>query len=276
MSEILLNDLLKFDDNSIANVKIKFNQRDGHNDPMELYKENPDVINNQWLFWRNKTRYFSVGQIAICFLKLSPDTWLLTTIKKVTNELNRLEGINYEGEELPQYSQYYGRIIVKFHKTFMTQGRYFKDIHYQLVVQQILPSIFEGDDFPGYDKVKLSYQQLHTIITRGKRDWVAALENQKAVYVITDKFNGKLYIGSATSNRGMLLDRWSSYVQNGHGGNHALKQLVEDKGIDYVKQHFQYAILENYNAKIDDKIILQREAYWKEVLQSRAFGYNRN
>ena len=44
----------------------------------------------------------------------------------------------------------------------------------------------------------------------------------------------------------------------------------------YVKQNFQYAILENYNAKIDDKVVLQRESWWKETLQSRSFGYNKN
>lgn len=89
----------------------------------------------------------------------------------------------------------------------MAQGRFYKDLHQELVVQQILPTIYDGDDFPGYDKVKLSYQQLATIIHRGKRDWIAALENQKAVYLITDKRNGKLYVGSATSMSKMLLTR---------------------------------------------------------------------
>ncbi|TDM02116.1 GIY-YIG nuclease family protein [Macrococcus hajekii] len=83
--------------------------------------------------------------------------------------------------------------------------------------------------------------------------------------------NGKLYVGSATSNSQMLLTRWSNYVQNGHGGNKELVALVNEKGLDYVKKYFQYTILENYNGKVDDKIVLQRESYWKEALQSRTF-----
>ncbi|TDM16111.1 GIY-YIG nuclease family protein [Macrococcoides canis] len=158
----------------------------------------------------------------------------------------------------------------------IAQGRFYKDLHQELVVQQILPTIYDGDDFPGYDKVKLSYQQLATIIHRGKRDWIAALENQKAVYLITDKSNGKLYVGLATSMSKMLLTRWSNYVANGHGGNKELVALVEEKGFDYVKENFQYTILENYNGKVDDKLVLQRESYWKEALQSRQFGYNSN
>ncbi len=276
MTQILLNDLLGFTEEEIKYVKVKFNKDNGFIDPIELFKENPSSINNRWLFWRTTQRYFNVGQIAICLVQLSYDTWLLTTIKRVTKELGVLNGINYEGEELAKYSKYYGRIIVKFRKTFQTQGRHYSGIHQELVVQQILPTIFDGDDFPGYDNVKLTYQQLATIIHRGKRDWIAALKNQKAVYLITDKYNGKLYVGSATSDDEMLLTRWSNYVASGHGGNKELVALVEEKGFDYVKENFQYTILENYNGKVDDKVVTQRETYWKEALQSRKFGYNSN
>jgi len=75
-------------------------------------------------------------------------------------------------------------------------------------VVQILPSLFDGDDFSGYDKVRQTFQQLETIIKRHKKDWVAALENQKAVYLITDTNTGKLYVGSAYGENGMLLQRW--------------------------------------------------------------------
>ena len=34
--------------------------------------------------------------------------------------------------------------------------------------------------------------------------------------------------------------------------------------------------LENYNAKVDDGVILERESWWKEILQTREFGYNDN
>ncbi|TDM13574.1 GIY-YIG nuclease family protein [Macrococcus bovicus] len=276
VGQILLNDLLGFSEEEMKNVKIKFNQSNGIENPIDLFKENPDLLNNQWLFWRTKTRYFSVGQIAVCLVRLSYDTWLLSTVKRVVKELGVLNGVNYVGEELEQYSQYYGRVIIKFRKSFQSQGRFYEGLHNELVVQQILPTTFDGDDFPGYDKVKLSYQQLASIIQRGKRDWIAALENQKAVYLITDTYNGKLYVGSATSNSQMLLTRWSNYVHNGHGGNKELIKLVNEKGFDYVKQYFQYTILENYNGKIDDKLVLQRESYWKEALGSRQFGYNSN
>lgn len=276
MQNIYLNDLFHFSEEDYRNIKIKFNQFNGYNDPMELYQNNPDIVNNQWLFWRNKTRYFNVGQIALCLLKLSNDTWLLTTIKKVTKELDIRNGINYEGEELENYKSYFGRVVIKYNKTFRQQGRYYGEICNELEVQQILPTIFDGEDFPGYDKVRLSYGQLEVVLSRGKRDWIAALENQKAVYLITDKDNGKMYVGSATSDNGMLLQRWRNYISNGHGGNKELVELVNKYGFDYIKTNFQYSILENYNAKVDDHVILERESWWKETLQTRKYGYNSN
>ncbi|BEH91719.1 MULTISPECIES: GIY-YIG nuclease family protein [Turicibacter] len=276
MKKIYLNDLLHFSKEEYRNVKIRFNQSNGYQDPMHLYQQNPDIVNNQWLFWRSKTRYFQVGQIAVCLLKLSYDTWLLTTIKRVTKDLDVYDAINYEGEELEQYKSYFGRVVIKYRKTSQQQGRYYGEICDDLEVQQILPTVFEGNDFPGYDKVRLSYPQLEAVLNHGKRDWIAALENQKAVYLITDKENGKMYVGSATSDYGMLLQRWRSYISNGHGGNKELIELVEKKGINYIKNNFYYSILENYNAKVDDHIILERESWWKETLQTRIFGYNSN
>lgn len=83
-------------------------------------------------------------------------------------------------------------------------------------------------------------------------------------------------MGSATSDNGMLLQRWRSYAANGHGGNKELIALVNEQGFDYVRSNFQYSILENYNSKVDDSVILDRESWWKEVLQTRKFGYNSN
>ena len=149
MNTLYLNKLLGFTDEEIKNVKIRFNQFNGTVNPIDLYIQNPEIVNTDFFLWRTKQRYFEVGQIAICFLKLSEDMWLLTTIKKITRELDVYDGINYEGEELEKYSSYFGRVIIKFHKTFQSQGVFYDKIYEQLEVNQILTSTYEGDDFPG-------------------------------------------------------------------------------------------------------------------------------
>ena len=73
-----------------------------------------------------------------------------------------------------------------------------------------------------------------------------------------------------------ITQRWSDYVANGHGGNKELKEIVKEKGFDYVKNNFQYSILENYNARMDDDYIRKRENWWKDTLCSKEWGYNDN
>lgn len=274
--KIKLNDLLNLSNEELKTVKVRFNQSNGIEDPMDLYLKNPEIVNNQWFLWRTKSKLFKVGEVAICLLKLSSDTWLLTTIKKITEDLDVCDSINYKAEELEKYNKFYGRVILKYHKTVQTQVMYLGTVKDELEVLEILPTIFEGDEFAGYDKVSLSYSQLEAIIKLKKQTWIGALENQKAVYLQTDKVTGKLYVGSATSDQGMLLSRWKNYIENGHGGNVGLKELVREKGFDYIKKNFQYTIIENFNAKVDDHYVLERESYWKEVLRSREFGYNKN
>ena len=139
----------------------------------------------------------------------------------------------------------------------------------KFVVKEIRPTSLDNDLFPGYDKVNISWDTLKRIVDRDT--WKTALENQKGVYLITDTSNGKKYVGSAYGMN-MILGRWKAYVNSGHGGNEGLKQLP----VDHIKKHFKYSILDIYKPTTDDQIIIDREIWWKEVLQSRQFGYNEN
>ena len=276
MAKIMLNDLLHFDAAEVPNVRVKFNISNGYDDPLDLYKTNPDEVNVTWFLWHDDRRYFNVGQTAICLLKLRGDQWLLTTIKKITRLLDVTDGVGYDADEVKEYEQYFGRLVVEYHNPCRTMGRKYENVMDELEVVQILNEQYTGNEFPGYENVRLSYPRLKNIVDRQLPGWVDALRNQKAVYLITDTKTGKMYVGSATSQTGMLLQRWSSYAADGHGGNIELRELVKQQGLDYVKENFQYSILENYNARMDDGYILKRESWWKETLCTRTHGYNKN
>ena len=276
MAKIMLNDLLHFDAAEVPNVRVKFNISNGYDDPLDLYKTNPDEVNVTWFLWHDDRRYFNVGQTAICLLKLRGDQWLLTTIKKITRLLDVTDGVGYDAVEVKEYEQYFGRLVVEYHNPCRTMGRKYENVMDELEVVQILNEQYTGNEFPGYENVRLSYPLLKNIVDRQLPGWVDALRNQKAVYLITDTKTGKMYVGSATSQTGMLLQRWSSYAADGHGGNVELRELVKQQSFDYVKENFQYSILENYNARMDDGYILKRESWWKETLCTRTHGYNKN
>ena len=59
MAKIMLNDLLHFDDAEVPNVRVKFNISNGYDDPLDLYKTNPDEVNVTWFLWHDDRRYFN-------------------------------------------------------------------------------------------------------------------------------------------------------------------------------------------------------------------------
>jgi len=240
--------------------------------PIELFKNGDISTMLAGQYWNyNKNKSYKAGQIAVGLVKIKPneDFWLLFHIGRVTKDLNKLNGVGYEYEDLPEYEKYVGRLIVKFKNKAQTMIRNAESVIYDCYISQILPDTFDNDLFPGYEKVSVSWDALRRVIE--KDNWKTALQNQKGVYLMTDISNGKMYVGSAYGEN-MILGRWRAYINTGHGGNIGLKPLP----FDHIKQNFKYSILDIYKSTIDDQIIIDRESWWKEVLQSRKFGYNEN
>ncbi len=130
------------------------------------------------------------------------------------------------------------------------------------------------NDFNGFDEVNIDYQTLKAIVSDNITSWKSALSNVKGIYLIADKLTGKQYVGSAYGEE-CIWQRWFEYAKNGHGGNKELKELLLNNGEDY-KYNFKYSILEVCNMNLGNEYIISRESYWKEVLQTRKFGLNKN
>jgi hypothetical protein len=280
-SKILLNDLLNL--NNLENVKIRFNKenREDYN-PIKFFKEDHSrLLKGQfWNYSKNKT--FREGNIAIGLARIEGDKWLLFDISTITKDLNKFNDVGYEHEPISKYEKYFGRIIIKYHNRSQNLVRLAKNLIEELEVIEILPEEFNDDDFPGYENINLSFDDLKRVLER--KDWKTALENQKGVYLITDTNTGKLYVGSAYGEK-MILGRWTTYVKSGYDKNEIengkypnkrFQELVKDKGMSYIKKYFRYSILDIYKSTTDDKIIINRESRWKDVLRSREFGYNAN
>ena len=105
MMEISLNELLHLTEPDLARAKIKFNQysKKDKADPLQEFLHNPEVVNNGWLFWKHGKSCFASGQIAICVIHISGDSWLLSTIKEVTEKLNVKDGVEFKGDEIDRY-----------------------------------------------------------------------------------------------------------------------------------------------------------------------------
>jgi len=245
--------------------------RDNWN-PIEIFKNDDLEVLLEGQYWNHKrNKSFKEGQITVGFIRINSNEnlWLLFHIGKVTRDLDILDGVGYEYEVLPEYQKYFGRLIIKYKNKAQTMIRLAKSVIDDCEIAQILPDTFDNDIFPGYDKVNVTWKELYRVIE--KESWKTALQNQKGVYLITDISSGKMYVGSAYGEN-MILGRWQSYIKTGNGGNIELKAL----SFEHIKQNFRYSILDIFKSTVDDQLIIARESWWKSVLLTREFGYNKN
>lgn len=139
-----------------------------------------------------------------------------------------------------------------------------------------------GDDIPyfiRYEDVILSFSQLQKVVE--DKEWKSKLESLNCVYMILDKETGKQYVGVTYKDmkpgiKNGILGRWTEYAQTGHGNNKLLVALLEDKGISYAEQNFQWTILETLPLNVTPKVAIDRESLYKKKFGTREHGYNEN
>ena len=187
-----------------------------------------DIFNRRYIF--SLIRYYPLAE-----------TWLFGGVFEV---LSRPRNKPYTVQLSEKYKEYIGRLLVA-HSGPGVRGRSFLPETYfdQLKVAQILDKPYQGEVFPGYEDIAHDFSQLESIIHQAKLDWKTALESVKGVYLITDKKNGKMYVGSAYGEAG-IWSRWCCYIGTGHGWNDELAKLIKQFGIDYARENFQLSVLE--------------------------------
>ena len=146
----------------------------------------------------------------------------------------------------------------------------------ELVVKELLDEVVTTYEFPGYKNLDVSLRDLEQVYKTDSPAWKNAL-SIKGIYLITDMKKNKTYVGKASGGFG-IWQRWCNYITDGHGGDVALKELMnKEGGLDYARENYKFTLLEITN-DWDENYIDARESYWKNVLMSRLLdnGYNRN
>jgi len=226
---------------------------------------------NEWRGHRNDwTREF-IFSVMEFYPKF--DAWLFGGVFRVL-ECNE---DHYRLEEVDEYKKFVGTIILSFHRYQGMRGRayYLENYFDAFEVAEILPAPYSGESFPGYEHINHDFCILEPIFKSERSDWKAALSSIKGVYLISDKSNGRQYIGSAYGYMG-IWPRWACYMGTGHGWNDELTKLISEKSIKYARENFRLSLLEVMSMPTPDDSIIVRESHWKNVLLTREFGYNKN
>ncbi len=268
--EIKIGSLI--DVESIKDYKIHFAVWNGHEDPLDVFVRDREEWKG-WNGWKGGRDDFSRRYIfSLIRYRHRPGTWLFGGIFEV---IERLPNKNIVALT-DKYNSYIGRLLIEYHGPGSRGRAFYLEKHFDgLVLSQIFEKPYTGEAFCGYENIEHSFPVLESIFVQKKPDWKSALENVKGVYLIADKSNGKKYVGSAYGDSG-IWSRWSCYIGTGHGWNDELTKIIKMEGKDYARRNFQFSLLEYRSMKTDDKVIIEREQYWKRALLSGAFGYNLN
>ena len=268
---IPLNDIL-----SIAapeEYKLHLACWNGERHPLDVYVADPANWLG-WNEWRGRKNDWTRPRI-LSFMEFYPksDAWLFGGVFEVLER----RADSYKLQPEARFEKFVGRLVASFRRYQGMRGRAFRLESYldQFTVAEILPRVYSGESFPGFEWIDHDFGTLEAVIRSERPDWKAALENVKGVYLLADKSNGKKYVGSAYGDAG-IWSRWSCYIGTGHGWNDELVKLFRSKGPKYARENFRFSILEIMLKSSSDDAVQAREAHWKRVLLTREYGYNKN
>lgn len=268
--EIFLSDIFP-----LANLKdYKLHCAIYNNDryPLELLANDWE----EWVEWnRSRPKGIDVYKRKYIFslarFHHEKDVWVFGGVFQVLGIRGEIYDIQLEdiGRE------YIGRLKVRLKKgrnARVNLETYYKDI----VVTEILKEPYNGQTFTGFEEIDLSFYELETLVENENKEWKAALGKIKGVYLITDTLNHKKYVGSAYGDGGVWA-RWNTYIRTGHGDTKELRDLIKREGIHFARKNFRFSLLEYRSVRVDNQEIIDREAFWKNILLSRGdYGYNKN
>uniref|UniRef100_UPI004027F6ED GIY-YIG nuclease family protein n=1 Tax=Candidatus Fimenecus sp. TaxID=3022888 RepID=UPI004027F6ED len=287
MTELFLNELFNISTEEKIDWTICLNN--GTNDNVYSFTTNEKRLMEHisWKKHAGSNVSFRIISTKYClqFIRLDKDKkwdqWLFLGAYEKTDEINKFDDGHetYNLVPIDKFEAFKERLIVRYKRQ---QGPKcvklpIDDIN-KIAVVQLLDKKY-GDvqiPFEGYNKVSLPFIQLKEIIEKNNDEWRIALSNVNCVYVITDTYNGNVYIGSTYGYDG-IWGRWSCYVYtNGTGHNDALDEILKNNP-EYPAKNFKWSILECfYTRDGTTQLILDREKYWKTVFDSRQHGYNKN
>ena len=255
-----------------SDYKAHFARWNKSDQPLEVFVRDRAEWQGWQEFWPGRHDFNRPHIFSLMRFYHEPDIWLFGGIYDVIAFHGDYYEVNLSGRGVGMI----GRLKLRHPYTDRTTRANFERHYAAMEVQEILREPYTGRRFPGYDGIDLSFEELEALVKNARQDWMAALESTKGIYLISDIKTGKRYVGSAYGDHG-IWSRGGAYVGSGHGGNVELRALVTDPTLAYSRANFRFALLEHRSSRTEDKVIIDRESFWKRILLTRGdHGLNRN
>ncbi len=162
----------------------------------------------KWQELQTKKNFERPYILSLIYLK--SNDWLYAGIYKSGSPLYAKDDGHYvyDTELTDIRSDLIGRLVINFSKNFRASYLLLENHYKEFYVSEIMRERLSIQPFPGYENVSLDYSTLKTIIRNEDASWKTALSSIKGIYLITDKSNGKLYVGSVCGKEAFWT-RWS-------------------------------------------------------------------
>ena len=198
------------DDNEEQEMQINLGKRDREFDLFRMYQNGERKRIEFMTTLRGsvkKPRLYN-NEIVFSFIPYAYGNrnWLLVAAFETLDAKN----ITVSKRDLREYTPYIGRLVVTYKEKGANLNLKDPEKIKRISVSDIL-SLPADRVFLGYDKVRLSYDELSGIIDTP--EWSEKLKAKKGIYLITDTQTGKLYVGSAYGKNG-IYGRWKTYIDS--------------------------------------------------------------
>lgn len=165
----------------------------------------------------------------------------------------------YATRKLDDFAAYEGKLLIDWGAGTRSWGQYAERKDKPIIEL----SRSESDPpFPGYSRFMAQLSEIETL----PRSWQAILSSVRGVYLLTCPKSKEQYVGGAYASGG-FLSRWRQHAASQGDAVAFRRRDPED---------YRVSILEVAGSLMTDDDIGQMEERWKEKLQSRLMGLNRN
>ena len=267
---IFLKEIWSVEESERYNYKLHLAQSANNYQPLDVYTQEGFDGWQNWQVHRGDVNRFNRNYIfsLMQFYPEGDDIWLFGGIFEVLGE--NQDG--YVVEITDVLANFIGRMKIRLIKD-RTNYPNLETYYDRMVVWEILKTEYLIPKFPGYDKIDISFRKLEHVIRHRDDEWRSPLQNVYGIYMITDTSTRLRYVGSAYGEGGIWA-RWEQYVQNGHGGNTRMIELI-DPDLIYPRDNFRFTVLEYFGKGKTIEAVIEREEFWKQVLLSKGeFGLN--
>ncbi|CDM59958.1 GIY-YIG nuclease family protein [Rhizobium favelukesii] len=166
----------------------------------------------------------------------------------------------YEVDRLPSLSEYAGRLWIDWgdsYRSWIQRG----DGKAKRLIE--LRRTLGDPPFPGFAAFIANLSDIESL----PATWQAPLSATRGIYLLTCPRTREQYVGMASGVDG-FIGKWREYFATGHGGNVGLKSRDPS--------YYQLSILETVGSTATTADLGELERRWKDKLQSREMGLNRN